>query len=478
MDYQGVIVSRAKPERCPKCGSTDIEQDPDVLDTWFSSWLWPFATFYWPFGESIEQSTVNSQQSTVKSKEHKAEFEYFYPTDTLVTAQEIIFFWVARMIMAGLEFTGKIPFRDVYIHGTVRDDTGTKMSKSLGNIIDPLEIISSFGADALRFSIIMITATGQDVFLSPKKFEIGRNFANKIWNATRYILSMLKEDINVDLCVYAKDKNLKLVDKWILSRLYSALGDVAKSLEQYRFNEAASRLYEFFWHEFCDWYIEFSKFSLEDRTTEIILYKILEKSLRMLHPFMPFITEELWQNLPHDRPPIMVSSWPHMQKQFISKELEEEVSGVIEVITSIRNIRSEWNIDQKREIATVLSYAKQKYGDTLKEFEIYIKRLCRLKSLEIEKGIAKPSHSAYAAPRMAEVYIPLEGIIDFEKEKGRLTKKKDDVIKQLETVESKLRDKNFLRRAPKEVIEMNRLSKAEFESALKRLEENLRNIRE
>ena len=499
-DNIGVIVSKIKPEKCPACGSADIEQDPDVLDTWFSSWLWPFATFYWPFDksrvrsrQSTEQSTVDSPwfdrltiprtipssiegQSTDKSKERKAEFEYFYPTNTLVTAQEIIFFWVARMIMAGLEFTGKIPFSDVYIHGTVRDDTGTKMSKSLGNIIDPLDIINSFGADALRFSIILITATGQDVFLSPKKFEIGRNFANKIWNASRYILSILKEDINADLCLYAKDENLKLVDKWILSRFYSALEDITKSLERYRLNEAASRLYEFFWHEFCDWYIEFSKLSSEERPTQIILYKVLEKSLRALHPFVPFVTEELWQNLPHEKSSIVTSSWPHMQKQFISKELDEEMTGAIEVITAIRNIRSEWNIDQKREIRAVLSYEKPEYGAILKELEVYIKRLCRLKSLEIGKNIAKPPHSAYAAARISEVYIPLEGIIDLEKERERLIKKKDEIVKELELLERKLKGRDFLEKAPEEVIEKNKLAKAEFESTLKRLEENLKNI--
>jgi valyl-tRNA synthetase len=456
VDNIGVIVSKTRPEKCPKCGSTDIEQDPDVLDTWFSSWLWPFVTFYWP-GENKD-------------------LKYFYPTDTLVTAQEIIFFWVARMIMAGLEFTGEIPFSDVYIHGTVRDDSGTKMSKSLGNIIDPLDIINSFGADALRFSIIIITATGQDVFLSPKKFEIGRNFANKVWNASRYILSTLKQDINVDLCVYAKDKNLKLVDKWILSRFYSALEDVTKSLEHYRLNEAASRFYEFFWHEFCDWYIEFSKLSSEERATQIILYKILEKSLRVLHPFMPFITEKLWQNLPHERPAIMASPWPHAQKQFISKALDEEVADMIEVITGIRNIRSEWNIDQKAEIKIVLSCKEKKSADILRGFESYIKKLCRAKSIEIGKGIKKPSHSAYAAPKMAEVYIPLEGIIDFEKEKARLVKKKDEIVKQLEIVEKKLKNKNFLAKAPKEVIEKSKFSKTELKSTLKRLEQNLKNI--
>jgi valyl-tRNA synthetase len=267
-----------------------------------------------------------------------------------------------------------------------------------------------------------------------------------------------------------------LVDKWILSRFYSALEDVTKSLEHYRLNEAASRFYEFFWHEFCDWYIEFSKLSSEERATQIILYKMLEKSLRVLHPFMPFITEKLWQNLPHERPAIMASPWPHAQKQFISKALDEEVADMIEVITGIRNIRSEWNIDQKAEIKIVLSCKEKKSADILRGFESYIKKLCRAKSIEIGKGIKKPSHSAYAAPKMAEVYIPLEGIIDFEKEKARLVKKKDEIVKQLEIVEKKLKNKNFLAKAPKEVIEKSKFSKTELKSTLKRLEQNLKNI--
>ncbi|MFH0839472.1 MAG: valine--tRNA ligase [Candidatus Omnitrophota bacterium] len=480
VDHKGIIVSRTKPDKCPTCGSSAIEQDPDVLDTWFSSWLWPFATFYWPFDS--HKSQVASHKSGNIDMKHETcdlrqqELNYFYPTAVLVTAQEIIFFWVARMIMAGLEFKKEIPFKDVYIHGTVRDDTGTKMSKSLGNIIDPLEVIENFGADALRFSIISITATGQDVFLSPKKFEIGRNFANKIWNASRYILTVLKSDVGVDLCVYAGDKKLSIADRWILSRYYSALRDVQKNIDQYRLNDAASRIYEFFWHDFCDWYIEFSKLTQQDEATQVILYKVLEKSLRMLHPFMPFITEEIWQNLPHNEGPVMASSWPHAQKQFISKELEESVADIIEVITAIRNIRAEWNIDAKAEISAVLSHKNTETGAVLKEFDGYIKRLCRLKSLEYGKGLKKPAHSAYAPSKVAEVYIPLEGVIDFEKESVRLKKKCDEVKKNMGSLEARLKDKNFIARAPAEIIERNKLSKSELKSTLQRLEENLMDI--
>ncbi|MDD5246998.1 MAG: valine--tRNA ligase, partial [Candidatus Omnitrophica bacterium] len=286
-EESGMIVSRIKPETCPVCGSGDIYQDEDVLDTWFSSWLWPFATFYWPFTDHGPRTT-----------DHEKELKYFYPTSVLVTAPEIIFFWVARMIMAGFEFMGELPFKDVYIHGTVRDVEGKKMSKSLGNVIDPLEIINEFGCDALRFSLISITAQGQDVFLSRERFEQGRNFANKIWNASRFIMMNLDPGaIKVDLCVFFKKEELDPVNRWILSRFYSVLKETDACLEKYKFNEAANLLYKFFWHEFCDWYLELIKPRIKEKNNQVVMYKVLEKSLRLLHPFMPFITEEIWQKL-------------------------------------------------------------------------------------------------------------------------------------------------------------------------------------
>ena len=287
----GVIVSRFKPETCHACGSQDILQDEDVLDTWFSSWLWPFATFYWP-PEAYKQGL--SPKGTVP----KDDLRYFYPTSILVTAQEIIFFWVARMIMAGLEFMDDVPFKDVYINGTVRDIEGKKMSKSLGNIIDPLDIIEEYGTDAMRFSLISITAHGQDVFLSKERFEQGRNFANKIWNASRFILMNLEPTlIKTDLCVFFKKEDLDVVNRWALSRFYSTLQQTTKYLENFQFNEAANTLYGFFWHDFCDWYLEIIKQDIKNPHNQVVMYKILEKSLRLLHPFMPFITEEIWQSL-------------------------------------------------------------------------------------------------------------------------------------------------------------------------------------
>ena len=269
-----------------------------MLDTWFSSWLWPFATFYWPpFKEN---------------REHKNDLSYFYPTSTLVTAPEIIFFWVARMIMAGYEFTGKQPFSDVYIHGTVRDAEGKKMSKSLGNSIDPLEVIKEYGTDALRFSLISITAQGQDVFLAKERFEQGRNFANKIWNASRFILTNLDSSkAGEDLCAFFKREYLSPVNRWILSRLYSTIKETQESLAKFQFNEAANGLYAFFWHEFCDSYLEIIKPDITNPHNQLVMFKVLEKSLRILHPFMPFVTEEIWNKFSSTDKSIMISNWPH-----------------------------------------------------------------------------------------------------------------------------------------------------------------------
>ena len=290
-----VTVSKTPPGKCHNCGSVNIYQDEDVLDTWFSSWLWPFATFGWPDVLKDEGLRMKDESSVIQhpSSFGSSDLDYFYPTSVLVTAPEIIFFWVARMIMAGYEFKKDRPFSDVYIHGTVRDIEGKKMSKSLGNIIDPLEIINEYGTDALRFSLISITAQGQDVFLSKERFEQGRNFSNKIWNASRFILMNLDQtQVKVDLCEYAKKEDLSLANRWILSRFYSTLKEVNKNLDNFKFNEAANLLYVFFWHEFCDWYLELIKPEIKLHQNQVVMYKVLEKFLRTIHPFMPFITDE------------------------------------------------------------------------------------------------------------------------------------------------------------------------------------------
>ena len=457
---QSVKVSKSKPEKCPTCGSVDIEQDPDVLDTWFSSWLWPFSTFGWP--------------------KETPELKYFYPTNSLVTAQEIIFFWVARMVMGGLELMKDVPFRHVYIHGTVRDMTGAKMSKSLGNIIDPLDMINKYGTDALRFSIISITAQGQDVFLSESKFELGRNFANKLWNASRFILMNLKaEEVNVDLCVYFKAADLALPDKWILSRFYSTITDVAGCLDRYKFNEAANSIYEFVWHEFCDWYIEIAKSTITEKTTQVILYKVLEKSLRMLHPFMPFITEEIWQKLPRSKDAtgdsIMVQPWPHIQKEMISKAAENSMGRLIELITAIRNIRAVWNIEPKREISAIINIHEKKDEKFLNDNIEMIKRLSKTSDMKVGK-LPKPKNAAVSVVGKLEVYVPLEGLIDFEKEKGRLKKEEGRLDTEIKAISKRLKDKNFTKKAPEDVVEKQRIRKEELEIQIKKLKDNLKDI--
>jgi len=454
----GIIVSKVRPEKCPKCASTDIEQDPDVLDTWFSSWLWPFSTFGWP--------------------KNTPELKYFYPTDCLVTAQEIIFFWVARMIMAGCEFMDGIPFKNVYIHGTVRDITGTKMSKSLGNVIDPLDMIEKYGTDALRFSIISITAQGQDVFLSESKFELGRNFANKIWNASRFILMNLKEeDIKVDLCVYFKGADLTLPDRWILSRFYSTLTYIGEYLDEYKFNEAANYIYEFLWHEFCDWYIEIAKSRMSEKTTQIILYKVLEKSLRMLHPFMPFITEEIWQKLPHapSDESIMTAPWPHIQKQMISKEDEALMAELIELITAVRNIRSVWNIEPQGAIDVIVKPHDEKDIRAISANEEFIKRMARISSLKVG-AFPKPKNAAVTVIGSLEIYVPLEGLIDFKKEKERLEKELARVDGEIKSIGARLKNKGFTDKAPKEVIDKQRQRKSELEVQIEKIKDNIRQV--
>jgi valyl-tRNA synthetase len=438
----------------------EIQQDPDVLDTWFSSWLWPFSTFGWP--------------------KDTAELGYFYPTNALVTAQEIIFFWVARMIMAGMEFMGDIPFKDVYIHGTVRDITGTKMSKSLGNVIDPLDVAQKYGTDALRFSIISITAQGQDVFLSENKFELGRNFANKLWNASRFIMMNIKEgQVNTDLCVFFENEKLSLPERWILSRLYSTIKRVEECLGEYRFNEAANSIYEFVWHEFCDWYIEIAKAAITERATQVVLYKVLEKSLRMLHPFMPFITEEIWQNIPRSKDAkgdsIMVQPWPHIQKNMVSVKVEAEMKRLIDIVTAIRNIRAVWNIEPKLEVKAFVNVHDKKDTELLSDNGEFVKKLARLSELTAG-SIAKPKNSAVTVVGNLEVYVPLEGLIDFEKEKARIKKEEDRLNAEIKSISQKLKDKNFTQKAPEEVVDRQRAKKAELELQAKKLKSNLKDI--
>ena len=431
---KGIIVSKTKPEKCPKCASVDIFQEEDVLDTWFSSWLWPFATFYWP-KESVD-------------------LKYFYPTTTLVTAPEIIFFWVARMIMAGLEFKKNIPFQDVYIHGTVRDIEGKKMSKSLGNVIDPLEVIAEYGTDALRFSLISITAQGQDVYLSKERFEQGRNFANKIWNASRFILMNLKpENSNADLCVFFRKERLDILNRWILSRFYSTLKKTDEDLAAYRFNEAANNLYSFFWHEFCDWYLELIKPQIGERQTQLVMYKVLEKTLRIIHPFMPFISEEIWQRLPGAKDSIMQQKWPHLQADLISDIDEKQMQLCFDIINTIRNMRAEMDINLNSRIEIRLAFSDKLLEEAIPPLISYIKNLAKVDTLSIIKRYQPQENEFACIIKNMHIVMPLAGIVNVAEQIKKNQAKIDKIKFEIKNKEAMLANESFLSRAPKEIVD-------------------------
>jgi len=457
----GVIVSKTAPEKCPDCGSvTGLHQDEDVLDTWFSSWLWPFSTLGWP-------------------KQTK-DLEYFYPTATLVTAQEIIFFWVARMVMAGYFCMKELPFRRVYIHGTVRDMTGKKMSKSLGNIIDPLDIIKEYGTDALRYTLITATAIGQDIFLSEERFAAGRNFANKLWNATRFVLSQTAGTAPGHL---PPKSDLSIPDRWILSRLQYTIERVTKSTVGFLFNDAATALYDFLWHDFCDWYLEISKVQLAQKTedrrqTSDILVHVLETSLRLLHPIMPFVTEELWQRLPKRAgaatiKSIMIAEWPKVSKKFMDEEAEAQFERFRQVVTAIRTTRAELNIPPDRRPPVCL-VAKDAVVRAFFEAQgVLLRALAQVSNVSVTPQAAKQKDAASAVVDGIEVLLPLAGLIDTEKEAKRLQQRVAELTHYVARTESRLSDPQFIGKAPAEVVEQTRTQLAQAHDTLKKLNEYL-----
>jgi len=428
-----------------------LRQDEDVLDTWFSSWLWPFSTLGWP---------------------SKSDDLHFYPTQTLVTGYEIIFFWVARMVMAGFEFMNKEPFGDIYIHGIVRDSKGVKMSKSLGNIVDPLEIIDEFGTDALRFSIISITSEGQDVYASKERFELGRNFANKIWNASRFTLLNLKGETPPKETAM---KNLLPPDRWILSRLNRLTERVTQSLDGYRFNETAGALYEFVWHEFCDWYLELIKPHTDTPSTQWTLRHVLQDTLKLLHPFMPFLTEEISSRLGRRSGSVslMTAPWPVSEKAWRDDKIEEEIGALIRLIQAIRNARSEWKVPPKEQLSVLAKTAGKKEDAFLETYSHYLKRLARVGSLEHGPHIKRPPQSVNAAVGRIEAYLSLAGVIDVQRETKRMNDALENVQKLLLGLKKKLGDRNFIDKAPKKVVERERERQKEYEDRRKRLENNL-----
>ncbi|MBI3617090.1 MAG: valine--tRNA ligase [Candidatus Omnitrophica bacterium] len=437
------IVSETVPVACPHCGSTNLKQDEDVLDTWFSSWLWPFATFGWP-------------------DSGKKDLDYFYPTASLFTAPEIIFFWVARMIMAGKEFMGDIPFSDVYIHGTVRDAKGRKMSKSLGNAIDPLEIIKEYGADALRFSLVI--NSGQDLFISKEKFEIGRNFANKLWNASRLVLMNIKDpDIDVDLGKLDK-KALDLPSRWIIFRFYATAEKVSAANERYQFSQAESLLYEFFRGNFCDWYLELIKDRWPDPAVQKIAFGILRDTLKIMHPFMPFVTEELWEKISKEKGPLCRQSWPVVSRKLIDKNADKEMQTLMALVAAIRNVRSQWNVNPAEQIECRLITVSTKDAVLIEENTAVLKQMARLGNALIEPARivgpagsgAKNSDTVKNAVTVLvgniKCVIPLGGVIDVDKEKKKILGQVQEQEKALDGLAQRLKNKEFLKKAPAEIV--------------------------
>ncbi|MDE1920544.1 MAG: valine--tRNA ligase [Candidatus Omnitrophica bacterium] len=432
------IVSKSTPEKCPHCGSKNLKQDEDVLDTWFSSWLWPFATLGWP-----------------KTNE---DLKYFYPTDTLMTASEILFFWVARMVMAGYEFMGKKPFSDVLIHGTVRDAKGRKMSKSLGNAIDPLEIIEEYGADALRYSLII--NSGQDIFISKEKFEIGRNFANKIWNASRLVFmncgSILKEFSHSERSEESLNINrLDLPSRWIIARFYDTLQNVSRAIEEFRYSEAETLIQDFFWGNYCDWYLELVKAKFNDINIQKTALFVLKNALKIMHPFIPFVTEEIYSKLNTKDECLSIANWPELNEQLIDKVAAQQMQVILDSITAIRNIRAQWNIKPNESINAFV-VTPGTWLRLLQENCADIQRLARIDQLNIDVKAVNLKNTATALVGTTygaiKVFVPLEGIVDLESEKKRMNADIMEKKKSIDGLNARLNNPDFVSKAPVDVI--------------------------
>ena len=432
-----VIVAMETPASCPKCPGSELIQEEDVLDTWFSSALWPFSTLGWP--------------------ERTKELELFYPTSVLITAFDILFFWVARMMMMGLYFMKDVPFREVYIHALVRDAEGQKMSKSKGNVVDPLEVMDQFGTDAFRFSLAAFAAMGRDVRLSEDRIAGYRNFVNKIWNASRFTLMNLAD---FDIGAATGDPlPLTVTERWLVSRLQQVSRGVAEALDSYNFDQAAHQLYQFAWHEFCDWYLELIKPALYDSQdpqvklhTQKILQEILSALLRLLHPFMPFVTEEIWHKLPGAAGSIMTAPFPTAREELVDPAAEAEMTLLMAVITSVRNLRGEMNIPPGSKVPIQFYSSNQAALEALQAQVRSLEILAKIDGLAFNPAGDRPQAAAKAVVEDVEIYLPLAGLIDFAEEDRRLTKEMDKIGKDLTTAQRKLANEDFIAKAPAEVV--------------------------
>jgi valyl-tRNA synthetase len=464
-DCGELTVAVETPTACSKCGSANIEQDTDVLDTWFSSGLWPHSTLGWP--------------------DDTEDLRYFYPTSVMETAYDILFFWVARMIVMGLEDTGEIPFHTVYLHGLIRDEEGYKISKTRGNTVDPLDLMDTYGTDALRFALTTGTSPGNDSRLSTDKMESSRNFANKLWNATRFVVRSLEPNSNID---YTIDKGkLPAEDRWILSRLNRTVADVTGLMEDFQFGEAQRQIHDFLWGEYCDWYIELAKIRLQanDNSPLPVLAHVLEVSLRLLHPFMPFLTEELWQNLKKhitrtDTESIMVAAYPASDKAMFDPEAEDELEAITGIIRAIRNVRAQYKVESGRWIESVI-YTDSPHHANISRYTDSIKSLARANPvtfLEGEPGEKTESNTLVLPLAKATVVIPMASMFDLEAEKERVEKELQQTQNEATRLGARLKDKNFLTKAPGAVIEKEQQTLYTLNDKLEKLKQQKSRLQE
>ena len=455
-DCGHMTVSRTDPDCCEKCGSKHIERDPDVLDTWFSSALWPFSTLGWP--------------------EETEDYKYFYPTDVLVTGYDIIFFWVARMIFSGCEHTGKPPFHTVFIHGLVRDDKGRKMSKSLGNGIDPLEIADKYGADALRFNLVTGNSPGNDMRFYTERCEAMRNFANKIWNASRFLMM----NLTIDRCELPE--KLELEDQWILSKLNRAIREITENMDRYELGVAAQKIYDFIWDDYCDWYIELTKTRLqgEDEDSKVraqqVLCWVLTQMLKLLHPFMPFITEEIWQALPHEGDFLMTSSWPVADEKLDFPEAEKAMELIMDLIRAVRTRRSEMNVPPSKKAHLTVAAAPEDE----KFFQLgipFLKKLAYASDVTfVAPGTAPEAGSVTVVTHAAQASMPMAELVDLEKERARLEKELKKNSAELEKLDKKLQNPGFVNKAPEHVVKAEQERSVQLRALVAKLEEQLQSM--
>ena len=455
-DCGEMVVSKKDVTACPKCGGTHIRQEEDVLDTWFSSALWPFSTLGWP--------------------EKTKELEYFYPTSVLVTGYDIIFFWVARMIFSGMEHMKEEPFKTVYIHGLVRDAQGRKMSKSLGNGIDPLEVIGKYGADALRFTLVTGNSPGNDMRFSTEKVESSRNFANKIWNASRFI------QMNLTIDKAELPEQLALEDKWIVSKFNGLVQAVTENIDKYELGLAVQKLYDFIWDNFCDWYIEIVKPRLQNKdnkqdneNAQRVLCCVLSGTMQLLHPFMPYITDTIWQALPQEGKSVMVSKWPEYQDALCFKAEEEQVERMMETIRAIRNRRAEMNVPPSKK-ANVILFTQHR--ESYEAGALFFGKLSYASEVEFVDAVPENAESMVSIVTPgAQVYMPMGELIDFEKERARLEKEKAKVEDDIAFVMKKLDNPGFVAKAPEKVVAAERDKVAKYQELLEKIEASLSALR-